>query len=122
MKLIMIMLPTVMLVVYSQLVMKWRVTALLAAAHNASGAFGRLGIYLWDPYIVSSYVAALTGSILWLFVVERYPVSIAFPVYIGLTVWLVTIAGIWLFGEDVTMPRFVAVLLIFAGVVIGSRS
>lgn len=122
MKLILAMLPTVVLVVYSQVVMKWRVTALLAEAQNASGATGRLGIYLLDPYIVSSYVAALVGSILWLFVVERYPVSIAFPVYVGLTVWSVTIAGIWLLGEDVTILRVVAILLIFAGIFIGSRS
>lgn len=122
MKLLITMLPTVILVVYSQLVTKWRLTALSSEAFSAVGVSGRFGVYLWDPYIASSYVAALAGSILWLLVVERYPVSIAFPVYVGLTVWLVSIAGMCLFGERVTIPRIAAICLISAGVIIGSRS
>jgi multidrug transporter EmrE-like cation transporter len=122
MKMLFTMLPTVILVVYSQLVMKWRVTALGDATHKSACTSVRLGIYLLDPFVLSSYVAALIGSVLWLFVVERYPISIAFPVYVGLTVGSVACVGPWLFREEVTVPRLVAILLIIAGVIIGSRS
>lgn len=122
MKMILTMLPTVLLVVYSQLVMKWRLTMLAATADKASGEFGRLGSYLLDPYVLSSFGAALVGSIVWMFVVERYPISVAFPIYVGLTVGAVVAAGILMFGEAVTLARLAAIVLILAGVFIGSRS
>jgi multidrug transporter EmrE-like cation transporter len=55
-------------------------------------------------------------------VVERYPVSLAFPLHIGLSVMAVVIGGIYLFGEPITLSRILAVVLILAGIAIGSRS
>jgi multidrug transporter EmrE-like cation transporter len=78
--------------------------------------------YLSDPYILSAYIAALASSMTWMFVVESYPVSLAFPLHIGLTVMAVVLGGIYLFGEPITAPRILAVALILAGIVIGSRS
>jgi multidrug transporter EmrE-like cation transporter len=57
-----------------------------------------------------------------MFVVESHAVSLAFPLYIGLTVALVVLGGICLFGEPITAQRILAIALILAGVAIGSRS
>jgi multidrug transporter EmrE-like cation transporter len=122
MRLILAILPTMLLVVYGQLIIKWRVGALADAAPPAAGSLGRLASYLADPYILSAYLAALASSITWMFVVESYPVSLAFPLHIGLTVVAVVVGGIYLFGEPITAPRIVAVCLILAGIAIGSRS
>jgi multidrug transporter EmrE-like cation transporter len=107
MRLILAILPTVLLVVYGQLVIKWRVAALSGLANPADGPLGRLVSYLGDPYILSAYVAALASSMTWMFVVESYPLSVG---------------GIYLFGEPITASRILAVCLILAGIVIGSRS
>ena len=122
MKLILAILPTMLLVVYGQLIIKWRVVALSNLANPADGALGRLVSYLGDPYILSAYVAALASSMTWMFVVESYPVSLAFPLHIGLTVMAVVIGGIYLFGEPITAPRILAVALVLAGIAIGSRA
>jgi len=122
MRLILAILPTMLLVVYGQLIIKWRVVALSNLANPADGPFARLVSYLGDPYILSAYVAALASSMTWMFVVESYPVSLAFPLHIGLTVMAVVVGGIYLFGEPITAPRIVAVCLILAGIAIGSRS
>jgi multidrug transporter EmrE-like cation transporter len=122
MRLILYLLPTLLLMVYCQLIVKWRLGALSEAASPASGALGRLALYLVDPYILSAYVAALASSVTWMFVLENYPISLAFPLYIGLTVMAVVLGGIYLFGEPVTPPRILAVCLILAGIVIGSRA
>jgi multidrug transporter EmrE-like cation transporter len=122
MRLILAILPTMLLVVYGQLIIKWRVGALADVASPASGSLGRLASYLTDPYILSAYLAALASSMTWMFVVESYPVSLAFPLHIGLTVMAVVVGGIYLFGEPITAPRIVAVCLILAGIAIGSRS
>jgi multidrug transporter EmrE-like cation transporter len=122
MRLILAILPTMLLVVYGQLVIKWRVSALSGVAQPESGPLERLGLYLTDPYILSAYIAALGSSMTWMFVVESHPVSLAFPVHIGLTVMAVVVGGIYLFGEPITAPRILAVVLILAGISIGSRS
>jgi multidrug transporter EmrE-like cation transporter len=122
MRLILAILPTMLLVVYGQLILKWRVSALSGLAHPGDGALARLVSYLGDPYVLSAYVAALASSVTWIFVVEHYSLSLAFPLHIGLTVMAVVLGGIYLFGEPITAPRIVAVGLILAGIAIGSRS
>ena len=119
MRLILAILPTMLLVVYGQLMIKWRVGLLSDAA---APPVGRLALYLTDPYILSAYLAALASSMTWMFVVESFPLSLAFPLHIGLTVMAVVVGGIYLFGEPITAPRIVAVCLILAGIAIGSRS
>lgn len=122
MKLLLALLPTVVLVVCGQLVTKWRVAYLLDPIQNSSGMIDRLFVYLKDPYILSSYVAALVASVAWMFVIERYALSLAFPLYIGITVLSVVVGGVFLFGEEMTTVRAIAVLLIVIGVAIGSQS
>ena len=122
MKLILYLMPTFLLVVYGQLVTKWRVDALSAAVPPHSAPLDRLWAYLADPYILSAYAAAVGGSVTWMFVVESYPVSLAFPLHIGLTVAAVVLGGVWLLGEPFTPARIIAVTLILAGIVVGSRS
>ena len=122
MRLLFVLIPTVALVVYGQLVVKWRVKDLLSVAPVDAGILDRLLSYLLDPFILSSYIAALLASITWMFVVERYPVSLAFPIHIGLTVSVVVISGIFLFGEEMNLKKLIGVALIVAGIVIGSRA
>lgn len=123
MKLLLAMAPTIFLMVYSQLVTKWRVQSLFAeGGQGAPDGLARLTTYLTDPLIVSAYAAALAASMVWMFVVERYAISIAFPLYIGLTVAMVAIGGVTMFGEPVNSSRLISIVLILAGVAIGARS
>ncbi|HZS65765.1 MAG TPA: SMR family transporter [Burkholderiales bacterium] len=122
MRLILAILPTMLLVVFGQLLMKWRLGVLSPAAHSASGPLDRLALYLTDPYVLGAYVAAFASSITWMFVLESHPVSLAFPLHIGLTVMAVVLGGIYLFGEPLSAWRIFAVCLIVAGIAIGSRS
>lgn len=122
MKLLFAMAPTILLVVYSQLVTKWRVQLLAGNAAADGGRVSRAIGYLADPYVLSAYVAALAGSVAWMFVVERYAISVAFPLYIGLTVMFVVIGGMLFFGEQLTTMRVLAIVFILVGVAIGMRS
>lgn len=114
--------PTILLVVYAQLVTKWRVTALADSLGHANGKWERLFVYLADPLILSTYAAALGGSVAWIFVVERYEVAIAFPVYVGLTVLSIALIGALVLGEQINVLRAAGILLIVLGVTIVSRA
>lgn len=122
MKMLMAMMPTVFFVVYSQLVTKWRVEVLMGGMAGAPDGASRLLVYLKDPLIVSAYVASFLASIAWMFVVEKFDISNAFPIYIGLIVLLVTLGGAFFFREMLSFQRVLAISLIILGVVIGSKS
>ena len=122
MKMLIAIMPTVLLVVFGQLVTKWRVQLLGSVPDGDGDRLSRVVVYLTDPYIIAAYVAALLGSVAWMFVVERYAISVVFPLYIGLTVLLVVLGGVVIFGEHMSMTRVLAILLILAGVAIGARS
>jgi multidrug transporter EmrE-like cation transporter len=122
MKLLMAVLPTVLLTTYSQLVTKWRVATLAATSAQSLSATERTWVYLVDPYIISAYAFSLFSAIAWLFVAEKHPVSIAFPVYVGGLFAIVTVgSSIWL-KESISVQHVAGLLLILVGVIVVSRA
>jgi multidrug transporter EmrE-like cation transporter len=114
-------LPTVVLTVYGQVVTKWRV------GHFAERTAGmplldRLFVYIFDPFIISAYVFTFAASLAWMIVVEKYPLSLVYPLYIGTTILIVTALGILLFREPFSIPRIISIALIISGIVIGLRN
>ena len=118
----MFVLPIALLVAYSQIVIKWRMLGAEAAEIQNLHLSARMLKYLSDPVIVSAYVAALLASFVWLYVITKLPLVVAFPVYIGVTFALVVIGGWFFLSESITLLRLVSILLILAGIVIGVRS
>jgi multidrug transporter EmrE-like cation transporter len=81
--------------------------ALLAAGHWASSAAAcaAFGIVL--------YVA---GFAVWLLILSRNELSVAYPIAIGLTLVGTTAAGFWILSEPVTMWRVAGSALVFLGI------
>ncbi len=110
-------LPIALLVTYSQLIVKWRSSA---GDQLPSASFlQQLIKFLSDPVILSAYSAALIASFAWLYVVTKLPLTVAFPVYIGVTFAMVLLGGWFFLSETLTATKLVAVLLIFSGIVLG---
>lgn len=123
MKFILALLPTILLTSYSQLITKWRVSHLQAVAPEVKlSGLARAIHYLTDPYIISAYAFSLLSSIAWLYVVEKYPVSIAFPTYIGVLFAVVLLGSTVLLREPLSSQHLVGIALIMAGVVVASRA
>ena len=115
-------LPVALLVAYSQIIVKWRTASLSTMNNGSQPLLDRLIEYLSDPYILSGYVAALLGSFIWLFLVAKLPLATAFPIYIGLTFFLVMLGGGILLDEPLGAGKLIAAALILLGVTIGSQS
>ncbi|MCX4177449.1 MULTISPECIES: EamA family transporter [Paraburkholderia] len=111
-------LPTVLLVAYSQVIVKWRVIGLPASQHT--GLLRYLD-YLLDPFILSAYAAGLIGSLAWLSAVSKLPLGQAFPMYQGLTFLVVVASSTILLGEPMNPPKLLGAALILAGVAIGAQ-
>jgi multidrug transporter EmrE-like cation transporter len=120
MKLLLAILPTVILTLYSQFITKWRI-GVLADQVGSATALTRIIRYLGDPLVLSSYAMTLIASFAWFAVLERYELSLAYPIFIGVMFASVTAGGMIFFGEPVTAMRLLAIVLIFMGIIAGTR-
>ncbi|MFD2643981.1 hypothetical protein [Pseudomonas japonica] len=120
MKYYLLILPVALLVSYSQLIVKWRAQATPAAPSDQ--VIDRLMAFLKDPVLMSGYAAALIASFVWLFVVARMPLAVAFPVYIGTTFLLVLVGSHMILGEALGWAKIMAALLILGGILLGMSS
>lgn len=109
--------PIALLVTYSQLIVKWRSSIVfdLPSVSLVQQVFK----FISDPLILSAYVAALLASVAWLYVVTKLPLTVAFPIYIGVTFVMVFLGGWFILSETLSVTKIIAVLLIFSGIVLG---
>ena len=120
MKNYLLILPIALLVTFSQLIVKWRSNTVEKAADATFQL--QLFKFLTDPVILSAYAAALIASFAWLYVVTRLPLTVAFPVYIGVTFAMVLFGGWYFLNEAMSTAKFFAILLILGGIVLGIRA
>ena len=122
MKMLLLILPTILLTSYSQIMIKLRVNELLIAQKFDLGIKERLMLYMTDIWILSAFAAAFIGGLAWLYVVEKYPVSIAFPAYTGILFAVVVLGSNLLLREPVALLHVAGVALIMLGVLLVSRA
>ncbi len=122
MSLLLALAPSVALVVYGQLMLKWRIAQLIDVNAVQNSPYDRIIVYLQDPLILSGYCAAFLGSLAWMLVIDRYPLNQAYPIYIGLTLCLTVVSSSLLLGETITFTRVLAVSLIIAGVALSTQT
>ena len=111
---------SILLMVYCQLAIKWRV---LGAGELPAGAADKIRFLaglLIDPWVISALAAALIAALLWMAALTKLDLSHAYP-FVGLTFVLVAIASALMFHEPLTGPKIAGVALICLGVVIGSQ-
>ena len=114
-------LPAVLLVAYSQVIVKWRIEQLGAPPGLHLTGILRYIAYLLDPYILSAYIAGFASSVVWLYAISKLPLAQAFPIYQGLTFIAVIACSTVLLGEPMNSHKLIGALLILTGVTIGAR-
>ena len=120
MKTYLLILPVALLVAYSQVIVKLRANTMEGLAHSSFAV--QLARFLTDPVILSAYAAALVASFAWLYVVTKLPLTIAFPVYIGVTFVMVLFGGWFFLAENITAVKVIAIGLIMCGIILGVTS
>jgi len=109
-------------------------SALLTAAANLMLRHGLLAVgglslkaagvarLLSQPWFVSGVIAYGLAAVAWFRVLSVAEVSGAYPVLVGMTFCLVTVAAVLVFRESLSWPKIVGILLILAGIVTASRA
>ncbi|AKJ27923.1 DMT family transporter [Caldimonas brevitalea] len=74
-----------------------------------------------NPFVVGGLALYGLGAMVWLAVLARIDVSVAYP-FVGLGFILTMALGYWLFNEPLSTARVLGTLLIVSGVVLVARS
>lgn len=76
---------------------------------------------LLNPYVVGGLALYVVGALVWLSVLARIDVSVAYP-FVGLGFVMTMLLGAVLLGETVGISRVIGTFLIVCGVVLVARS
>lgn len=92
-----------------------------ARAPHVVGVSGEAMALAQNPLIWSGLFLYGLGAILWLFVLGRVPLSVAYP-FVGMGFILTMAAGFLILGEEISVARIGGTLLIAAGCILVARS
>jgi multidrug transporter EmrE-like cation transporter len=113
-------LGTVLLTVYGQIAIKWRVMGAGPLPEGLSERVRFLAALFLDPWIMSALAAAVLAAALWMAAMTRLPLSHAYPMT-SLAFVLVLVASGLFFNEPVTPLKIAGTTLIMVGILVGSQ-
>lgn len=114
---------TVATSVYSQMIMKWRITGRFAGLKIPDGVWPKVVTLLtiiFDPFVFSGLVATFVSGLCWMATMSKLEIGYAYPLT-SLGFVLVVLFSYFFFGESLNAWRIWGVLLIVAGITVASQ-
>lgn len=111
---------TIGFTVYGQLMLKWRIQKFGAMPDGGLEKLKFLVGLLFDPLILSGFIAAFAAALAWMAAMTRFELSHAYP-FMALNFVLVLVLSGWLLAEPLTGPKVFGVLLIVLGTIVSAR-
>lgn len=111
---------TVLLTVYGQLVLKWRVIAAGLPPDDGPGKLKFYLVLLGNPWVLSAFAAAFAAALCWMTAMMKLDINKAYP-FMALNFILVGLLAVPLFGESMTWPKIGGLVLVVAGLVLTSQ-
>jgi len=111
---------TVLLTVYGQLILKWRVNRAGPLPVELVKKAVFLLTLLVDPWVVSVIPITLVAGLCWMAAMTKLELSYAYP-FMSLAFVLVLILSAVLFHEAVSMPKVLGMVIVLVGLIIASQ-
>lgn len=114
---------TIILSVYSQIMIKWRISNHFTDLHLPEGLINKILLMftiVFDPFIFSGLVATFASGLFWMATMTKLDISFAYP-FTSLGFVLVLMFSVLLLGESLNIYKIVGVLFIMLGIFITSR-
>lgn len=111
---------TIILTIYGQLVLKWRMNQMSDVPTEMLAKFKVLLFAVLDPYIFSSFAAAFIASLTWMAALREFEISKAYPM-MALSFVGVTIISYFMFQESFNWMKAIGTILVVAGVIFISK-
>jgi drug/metabolite transporter (DMT)-like permease len=113
-------LVTVLLTVYAQLIVKWQVVEAGPFPHGLPDQLLFLFRLVINPWIISVYLAALAAGLAWMAAMTKLQLSYAYP-FMSLSFVFVLVLSAVFFHEPVTWQKSAGIALVVLGLAIGSQ-
>lgn len=110
---------TIVLTVYGQLALKWRMDRSGELPDGFPAAFRHIFMLLFDPVVASTFFAAFLASLAWMAAMTRFQLSYAYP-FTSLNFVLVLLISTSMLGETFTWSKAIGVTLIVVGTVVAT--
>jgi len=110
---------TIVLTVYGQRIIKWKTANAGFSPADTIEKIGFLLRLMLNPWILSSLTAAFLAFFCWLEVLTKFELSYAYPLMSLAFVLVLGLSAVF-FHEPVTGPKVAGVILIIAGIIVGS--
>lgn len=113
-------LTTILATVYGQLIIKWQVIqagAIPAGISEKGWFFLKL---LFNPWVLTVYVAVLIAGVSWMAAMTKLELSFAYP-FMSATFVLVMLLSPYFFNESLNPYKIIGMGLIVVGLIIGSQ-
>lgn len=112
---------TILLTVYGQIVVKWKVEQAGALPADTGAKIEFLLRLAAGPWIISAFIAAFVAALCWMAAMTRLELSKAYP-FVGVSFALILVLSAVFFDERLNAYKVAGVALIIAGLVLGSRA
>lgn len=114
---LLLLIPAILSSTTGQLFLKLGMNQVSGFEFSAAGLADTLPRVATSPFIWIGFIGFFGGSVFWLGVISRAPLSLAYPI-LALSYFVVVVEA-WLFlGEEITLQRVLGVAIIFVGVVL----
>ena len=111
----------VMYTVYGNLVLKWKVNEAGQPPEELFDKILFLAAIVPNPWILSCFAAGLGAFFCWMAALTKFELNYAYP-FMSLSFILVGVSSAFIFGEALTKEKVIGLVLIVAGLIIGSRT
>lgn len=112
---------TVLLTVYGQIILKWRISKYGALPENLNDKLIFLIKLFFDPFIFSGFISAFIASLFWMAAMTKLELSIAYP-FMSSAFILVFLFSVFLFQESINSYKIIGLILITSGLLVTSQS
>lgn len=110
---------TVALTVYGQIVIKWQVSG-VDLPDSQHEKFISLLCLLFNPWVISAFLAAFLASLTWMAALSKLDLSYAYP-FMSLAFVFVVILSAFLFGEPMTSYKIAGIIIVVLGLIVGAQ-
>lgn len=112
---------SVLLSSLAQIVLKAGMSHPRVAESLAQGGWSSALDIATNPWVLSGLAIYFSSAVVWLLVLARVEVSLAYP-FVGLGFVVTMLLGWWIHGDTLNLARVGGTLLIVGGVVLLARS
>jgi drug/metabolite transporter (DMT)-like permease len=112
---------TIALTTYGQLIVKWRVDEAGDFPASTSAKLEYLLKLMINPWVISVFAGAVVAALAWMAALTHFELSRVYP-FVSLSFVAVLIGSALAFDEPLSVFKVAGVLLIVAGLTVGSQT